>query len=251
MTCDRPIPSTETVTHETATQYALPLVVRVERAAPPNRTDALEGAARAVLCFLTDPRATDGEWTAAVRAWENARIRKVVRRARGAAWQRALALPGITITHGTAQIRVFPPVPTDDWPADLARLQVSGTEFEDPGPPGDPGRDTPVLWLNPRLPMTAGKAMAQAGHAAQLAWWGLEPPDRSEWRELDFDLAVRTADAGRWAELLGSGLPVVRDGGFTEVAPGSCTVVADLPALRSQRPGGTERPGRTARLGRS
>lgn len=234
--------------HETATQYALPLVVRVERATPPKRTDALEGAARAVLFFLTDPRATDGEWTAAVRAWEDARIRKVVRRARGAAWQRALALPGITITHGTARIRVFPPVPTDDWPADLARLQVSGTEFEDPGPPAEPGEPqagTPVLWLNPTLPMTAGKAMAQAGHAAQFAWWGLEPPDRSEWREHDFDLAVRTADAGRWAELLGSGLPVVRDGGFTEVAPGSCTVVADLPALR---PG---HPGHPARLGRS
>lgn len=245
MTSDRPIP------HEPGTQYALPLVVRVERATPPNRTDALEGAARAVLFFLTDPRATDGEWTAAVRAWEDARIRKVVRRARGAAWQRALALPGITINHGTAQIRVFPPVPTDDWPADLARLQVSGTEFEDPGPPAGPGEPragTPVLWLNPRLPMTAGKAMAQAGHAAQIAWWGLEPPDRSEWRELDFDLAVRAADAGRWAELLGSGLPVVRDGGFTEVAPGSCTVVADLPALRPERPG---RPWRPARLGRS
>lgn len=29
-----------------------------------------------------------------------------------------------------------------------------------------------------------------------------------------------------------SGLPVVRDAGFTEIAPGSCTVVADHPALR-------------------
>ena len=65
-------------------QYALPLVIRVERAAPPARTDALEGAARAVLRFLSDPRVTqdDGEWAAAARAWEDARIRKVVRRAR-------------------------------------------------------------------------------------------------------------------------------------------------------------------------
>lgn len=127
---------------------------------------------------------------------------------------------------------MFPPVPNDDWPAELARLQVSGTELEDPQPPGEVAAGTPVLWLNPGLPMTAGKAMAQAGHAAQLAWWRLEPADRSEWKELDFDLAVRTATAGHWAELLASGLPVVRDGGFTEVAPGSCTVVADLPALR-------------------
>jgi len=231
------------VTPDERPQYALPLVIRVERAAPPTRTDALEGAARAVLCFLTDPRVTgedgaDGEWTAAVRAWEDARIRKVVRRARGAAWQRARTLPGITVTRRTAEIRVYPPVPVDDWPPDLARLQVSGTELEDPEPPGPAPADTPVLWLNPRLPMTAGKAMAQAGHAAQLAWWRLEPPARSEWKDSDFELAVRTAAAERWAELAASGLPVVRDGGFTEVAPGSCTVVADVPALRSARSAG-------------
>jgi peptidyl-tRNA hydrolase len=220
------------LTPEVSEQYALPLVVRVERDAPPARTDALEGAARAVLFFLADPRATDGEWVEAVRAWERARIRKVVRRARGAAWLRALALPGITVSHRTAEVRVFPPVPVDDWPPDLAKLQVSGTDLADPEPPADPDPSAPVLWLNPHLPMTAGKAMAQAGHAAQLAWWRLGPRLRSEWAALDFDLAVRIAAAQRWAELLASGLPVVRDGGFTEVAPGSCTVVADLPVLR-------------------
>jgi peptidyl-tRNA hydrolase len=218
-------------------QYALPLVLRVERAWPPARTDALEGAARAVLWFLADPRVNEpeGEWAPVVRAWEDARIRKVVRRARGAAWERALTLPGITVVHRSAEIRVYPPVPVDDWPPDLARLQVAGTELEDPVPPGEPGGRTPVLWLNPELAMTAGKAMAQAGHAAQLAWWRLGPRARSEWRELDFDLAVRTAAPQRWAELVRSGLPVVRDGGFTEVAPGSCTVVADVPALRAER----------------
>jgi len=216
-------------------QYALPLVIRVERAAPPARTDALEGAARAVLRFLSDPRVTeaDGEWAAAARAWEDARIRKVVRRARGAAWERASALPGITVAHRSAEIRVYPPVPVDEWPADLARLQVSGTDLDDPQAPEAPAAETPVLWLNPGLPMTAGKAMAQAGHAAQLAWWQLSPRAKAEWRDRDFDLAVRVAGREQWAELLASGLPVVTDGGFTEVAPGSATVVADHPALRA------------------
>jgi len=80
--------------------------------------------------------------------------------------------------------------------------------------------------------MTAGKAMAQAGHGAQLAWWGLSVDDRAEWQDRGFDLAVRDAGREQWAELLASGLPVVTDGGFTEVAPGSATVVADHPALR-------------------
>src|SRR3984885_9560670 len=208
-------------------QFALPLVVRVERGDPPTRSDALEGAAAAVLWFLSDPRVTepDGEWAAAARAWEDARIRKVVRRARGAAWERAGALPGISVVRGSAEVRVYPPVPVDEWPADLARLQVSGTDFDDPQAPGEPAAGTPVLWMNPGVPMTAGKAMAQAGHGAQLAWWALSPRTRSEWLDSDFDLAVRTAGKEQWAELLTSGLPVVTDGGFTEVEPGSATVV--------------------------
>jgi peptidyl-tRNA hydrolase len=188
-----------------------------------------------VLWFLADPRvaASDGEWADAVRAWTDGRIRKVVRRARGAAWERASALPGITITQGSAEIRVYPPVPVDEWPPELARLQVAGTELEDPEPPSAVPDATPVLWVNPGLLMTAGKAMAQVGHAAQLAWMRLGASERSDWRDRDFDLAVRTAPPERWASLVTSGLPVVQDGGFTEVAPGSCTVVADLPALRS------------------
>ncbi|WP_320781249.1 aminoacyl-tRNA hydrolase [Streptomyces sp. CRN 30] len=216
-----------------APQFVLPLVVRIERAAPPARTDALETAARAVLVILADGRSHgDGEWARAMRDWQDARIRKVVRRARGAEWRRAEALPGITVTGKTAEVRVFPPVPLDGWPKDLARLQVSGTDLDDPEPPPAADPAGPVLWLSPGLDMSAGKAMAQAGHGAQLAWWELDDGQRAAWRDAGFPLAVRTADPARWERLTAGGLPVVRDAGFTEIAPGSCTVVADHPALR-------------------
>ncbi|WP_190127445.1 peptidyl-tRNA hydrolase [Streptomyces mashuensis] len=218
-----------------APQYVLPLVVRLEKTAPPARTDALETAARAVLVLLSDERATaaDGPWTQAVRDWQDARIRKVVRRARGAEWRKASALEGITVPGRTAEVRVYPPVPLDGWPKELVKLQVSGTDLDDPEPPAAPEPGLPVLWLNPELDMSAGKAMAQAGHGAQLAWWALDAAEREAWRAAGFALAVRTADPARWAELTSSGLPVVRDAGFTEIAPGSCTIVADHPALRT------------------
>jgi peptidyl-tRNA hydrolase len=127
---------------------------------------------------------------------------------------------------------VFPPVPLDGWPKDLARLQVSGTDLDDPEPPAKADPAVPVLWLNPDLDMSAGKAMAQAGHGAQLAWWELSDEERTAWRDAGFPLAVRSADPERWGRLTTSGLPLVRDAGFTEIAPGSCTVVADHPALR-------------------
>ncbi|MGW3012204.1 aminoacyl-tRNA hydrolase [Streptomyces sp. NPDC001219] len=221
---------------DAAPQFVLPLVVRIERDAPPARTDALETAARAVLVLLSDERsAGDGAWAAAVRDWQDARIRKVVRRARRAEWRRAGALPGITVTGREAEVRVFPPVPLDGWPKDLARLQVSGTELDDPQPPAPPAAG-PVLWFNPDLEMSAGKEMAQAGHAAQLAWWDLSTDERAAWRTAGFPLAVRTAEPTQWKALTRSGLPAVHDAGFTEVAPGSCTVIADHPTLRNALP---------------
>lgn len=223
----------EPTSRDLAPQYVLPLVVRLEKAAPPARTDALETAARAVLVMLSDERSLgEGEWAQAVRDWQDARIRKVVRRARGAEWRRAEALPGITVTGKSAEVRVFPPVPLDGWPKDLAKLQVSGTELDDPEPPAAPDPAGPVLWMSPEVEMSAGKAMAQAGHGAQLAWWELPDEERAAWRDAGFPLAVRTAEPGHWRELTRSRLPLVRDAGFTEIAPGSCTVVADHPALR-------------------
>ncbi|MFC5835618.1 peptidyl-tRNA hydrolase [Nonomuraea insulae] len=206
--------------------YVLPLVVRIERATPPERTDALEAAAMAVLSLLDDP----GEWTGELHAWQSTgKIRKVVRRARGAEWRRAVGLPGRTIEHRTAEVRVHPPVPLDDWPRDLARLQVSGTELADTVAPGPAA--PPILWANPALEMSAGKAMAQAGHAAQLAWWASDAGERAAWREHGLALSVRTAAAPDFEARVAAGLPVVRDAGFTEIEPGSCTFVADAPWL--------------------
>ena len=216
-----------------APQFVLPLVVRIERDAPPARTDALETAARAVLVMLSDERSLgDGEWAEVMRDWQDARIRKVVRRARGSEWRRAEALPGITVTGKSAEVRVFPPVPLDGWPKELAKLQVSGTDLDDPEPPVAADATAPVLWLNPDLDMSAGKAMAQTGHGAQLAWWELSDEEKTAWRDAGFPLAVRSATPDRWSELTTSGLPLVRDAGFTEIAPGSATVMAEHPALR-------------------
>ncbi|MFD4582209.1 peptidyl-tRNA hydrolase [Streptomyces sp. NPDC058423] len=221
----------EPTPRDEAPQFVLPLVVRIERNAPPSRTDALETAARAVVVMLSDERSSgDGEWAARVRDWQDARIRKVVRRARGAEWRKASELPGITVTGDGAEVRVFPPVPLDGWPRELSKLQVSGTELEDPEePPGDVAPGHALIWLNPELRMSTGKEMAQVGHGAQLLWWDMDEAERTAWRDAGFPLAVRTAAADRWSELAASGLPTVRDAGFTEIAPGSVTVVADHP----------------------
>lgn len=128
---------TEPTARDEAPQFVLPLVVHIEKTDPPARTDALRTAARAVLTMLSDERSLgEGEWAQLMRDWQDARIRKVVRRARGAEWRKASALPGITVTGEQAEVRVFPPVPLDGWPKELAKLQVSGTDLDDPEPCG-------------------------------------------------------------------------------------------------------------------
>ncbi|MFI5690302.1 aminoacyl-tRNA hydrolase [Kribbella sp. NPDC051586] len=221
-------------------EQVLTLVVRVEKNARPAQTDALETAARAVLAILADERSYgEGEWAEAMTSWQDDRIRKIVKRARGTEWRRAETLPGITV-HGrgvgaeetaAAEVRVFPPTGVDVVPAEIANLQVSGTDFVDAGELPSVEAGVPVLWVNPELEMSSGKAMAQCGHAAQLSWWALSDEARKEWQASDFALAVRTATRARWSELLASDRPVVQDAGFTEIAPGSHTVIADHPQL--------------------
>ena len=204
------------------TELVLPLVVRIERDAPPTRTDALEAAARAVLFMLTTD---EPDWATAVAVWNGERIRKVVRRARGAEWRRAHDVGGLDVEHRTAQVRAYPPIPLDAWPPELARLQVRGTELDDPVPPAPPDPGLPVVLLSPYAEMTAGKAMAQAGHAAQLGYRSLSADARASWQALGYDLAVRDTSPAQWQAALAAGAPVVHDGGFTEVEPGTATAL--------------------------
>ncbi len=202
---------------------AMPVVLRLERP-PAARTPVLEAAAAAALALCLDLRAEPGgEWHEAVDLWVASRIRKIARRARGAHWEAVQELPGVTCRVGDGEARALLPGPVDDVPRALSRLQIGGTDLEadEPGPP-PPG--VPVIWVNAALRMTVGKAAAQVGHASMLfagAHALTEVPP----------FAVRDASPQRWAELSAAverGEAVaVRDGGFTEVAPGTMTCITD------------------------
>lgn len=221
---------------------AMPVLLRVERATPPTRTDLLEAAAAAALAVCVDPRAEpDGEWHDDLVAWTSMHIRKVARRARGAHWLAVADLPGRTIAVGGAEVRALVPGLVGEMPKEVTRLQITGSDLpaDDPGPAAP---DRPVLWLNPAVPMTVGKAAAQVGHgtmllAALLAADGRDT-ELADWAAKDCRCAVRTATAAQWARLRladplvawrDRGVVLVRDAGFTEVAPGTVTIAAHWP----------------------
>lgn len=225
-----PAPLTAHPDPEGQAPWALQLVVRVERTDPPTRTAACEAAAVAVVTLVHDERAQPGgPWAAAVTRWTDGRIRKHCRRARGAAWDKVQDQPGVTVEVGGVQVRAVVPGPTDQIPRDLAKLQLSGTELEDPDVVESVtavvgGPVVVSISADPVLPF--GKAAAAAGHAAQVAALQMAPERLSAWADQGYPVIVEHPDTHAWNALLTDAPVRIVDAGFTAVAPGTTTATA-------------------------
>lgn len=217
----------------------MPIVLHIPKVDPPSRTDLLEAAATSCVTLCFDDRVgidddgAPGPWHDNFWAWIDSRIRKVSRRARGAAWSSAQDVDGITIDVNGAQARALVPGPVGELDPRIKKLQIGGTDLEH-DEPGPPSTDVPVLWIDSRLEMTVGKAAAQVGHASMLLAAALDKNSARTWAGNGFRCHVRDADPRTWKRLaarVDAGRAVaVRDAGFTEVAPGSKTVIAVPPA---------------------
>jgi peptidyl-tRNA hydrolase len=236
--------TTDTADEDPASVRAMPLILRVERDAVPPRSALLEAAASAAVALCLDERSQPGgPWHSEVQLWLAGRIRKVTRRARGAHWIAVSNLPGVTVEHHGVQVRALVPWPVADTPRTVTRLQVGGTDVP-PDDPGPPPEGLPVLWLTPEPVMTTGKAAAQVGHAAMLLAALLaadgQAAELDRWAADGYRCAVRPASVHQWTGLAMGyrpdqawrerGVVVVRDAGFTEVAPGTVTVAAQRAA---------------------
>lgn len=211
---------------------AMQMVLRIEKSTPPARADLLIAAARAVTLLCLDERAGgDGPWSAPMDAWCNARIRKIARRARASHWQAAQEVWGVTAVTNGVSARALVPGRVGDVDPRIKRLQIGGTEVAGDLPDAPTGTaGVLVLWINPGLEMTVGKTAAQVGHGAMLGV-ALMSGDRAQsWYDADCPIEVCAADDPTWTELLAAAgdarTVAVRDAGFTEIEPGSVTVIA-------------------------
>lgn len=212
------------------------MAARVEKIDPPLLDDVFAGAALGVIALLDDHRSLPGgEWHDEVTAWNGARIRKIMRRARASEWDRAQTVPGLTIAHRTAEVRVFVPGVVDEAPRELRKLQIQSTPLDEPEQVSEltaPADPTLTVLLNPSVEMSWGKRGAQVAHAAQRCWQRFERKDRLDWNAANRPVRVLTPTHGLWDELLPTMTTTIKDGGFTEIAPGTLTAAA---ALRRSR----------------
>ncbi len=211
---------------------ALQLAARVEKIDPPLLEHIFGAAALGVVALLDDQRSLPGgEWHDQVAAWNGSRIRKIMRRARASAWERAQAVPGLTIRHGTAEVRVFVPGVVEEAPPELSKLQIKSTPLDEPArierldTVNDP---TLTVLLNPAVEMSWGKRGAQVAHAAQRCWENFDRRDRLDWNAAGRPVRVFTPTTELWNRELDKMSTTIRDGGFTEIAPGTLTAAAEL-----------------------
>lgn len=209
------------------TVQAMQIALHVPKPDRPRRDELLAAAAQAVVAVCLDPRAgQNGAWHDALGQWYSHRIRKIARRARGAGWDNVQALPGCTATVGGASARAFIPSAVADVPHLIAKLQIRGTELP-VDEQSQPDASIPLIAVDAELEMTAGKAAAQAGHGSMLLAAAMSGEHVSAWAADGFPLQVREIPRAEFAQLATDPAAVaVQDSGFTEVAPGSTTVVA-------------------------
>jgi peptidyl-tRNA hydrolase len=200
-------------------------VVRKDVALTLQQAMALAGAA-AVRC--SDELRADARFADAFRGW-SARPRKVALRASAEELDELRAeLPGAYLEPG---LLCLPPMRKSGRPRLLTELRP----FTDPPrpkePPEPPPADTALVYvIRPGVIRTTGKAMAQAGHAAQMAVERFG--DRlAGWRAAGMPGRVEEVDDATWDRLRREpGAVVVTDAGLTQVEAGTETVIALPPA---------------------
>lgn len=214
----------------------------------PGENDVFEALSVALVTMLS--QCSDDEHVMRrVRQWCSSRIRKVVKRASGAKWNRLLqealtpirpeegaeATEALSPFHGavlvsdagptSASVLVLAPMRTSAQPKSLRRLQVSGLNL-DRAVWKEPPRG-PVLRvvIDEGVEMTSGKAIAQAGHAIQLAFRHLDDEAYGKWAAAGFHVDVSYGDVAGMSMARKPDV-LVTDAGFTEVRAGTRTCAA-------------------------
>lgn len=214
--------------------WALQLAARVEKVDPPATATICAAAALATIELLGDPRSQpDGEWHEAVAAWNGARIRKIVRRGRASAWQRAQVPDGVTVAHDGAEVRAFVPSPMNQAPEALAKLQIQSSPL-DAIERVDRAPDVAGLLIavTPHVDMSWGKQAAQCAHAGQWAWMRSSSEVVHSWDAAGRPITVIHPTEALWAQLVEDAPIQIHDGGFTEIPAGTKTALAWWADLR-------------------
>lgn len=184
--------------------------------------DILQASSHALIQLLSSD---DESVVEVVREWTAGRIRKIVKRARGAAWNKTEALESTHFVgeHNGVKVLVFAPMRLSEQPKEVKRLQVTGLDSNDYSSVEHASAHL-LVKVNESLSMSTGKVVAQVGHAVQLFLMRGNTEQIKDWKGNGCRLRVIRAE--NLDETTTTGI-VVHDAGFTEVPSGSLTATAE------------------------
>ena len=162
----------------------------------------------------------DDRWRDGFEDWWRHSFRKVCLRAEPREWEELRELDHERV----GDVACLPPLRRSVRDRVLVRMQTLSDEAGELPPLDGDDRGELTLVVASDLGMSAGKTLAQIGHAALMA-------DLDTAGDRGLDLRVVGQGSDGWSALAESAEAVVRDGGLTEIAPGSETVLV----LRAQR----------------
>lgn len=193
--------------------YSLPIAVRVEKNTDYSEEDAFIAVSKAIVSMFNSDK-----WQVSVENWMKGRIRKVVRKARGVAWDKLFALDHIYVKHNNVEVLIFEPYRLDSVvPNEIKKLQVQGIDFISSKPTVSSGFRLAIS-VNPEIKMSSGKAMAQIGHGAQIAILKSSPTVLEKWLNDGCKVSIEP-----WDTLPDNSFQIF-DAGLTEIPAGSLTV---------------------------
>jgi len=152
----------------------------------------------------------DERWRDGFENWRRHSFRKVCLRAEPREWEAMRELDHERV----GDVACLPPLRRSARDRVLVQMQVLSDEASElPRPPVElPAGITLVVATD--LGMSAGKTLAQIGHGALMA---VADPE--------LEVSVVGATGAEWEQLALKARAVVRDGGLTELPPGSETVL--------------------------
>lgn len=179
------------------------------------------------VAFYTGAGRLSKERTEYYEQWSLGEHRKVVRRARGALWEKLLAENSEYFHYalsGNVEVLIMPPMPMSEISKNIRKAQVSGlVTLPDNSSFATHAEPLLSIYTNSEVPMSPGKRAAAVGHITQLMMEKLDEEDYVEWLESGFE--IRVSSLGNMETNVSLSSVFVQDNGHTEVAPGTLTAM--------------------------
>lgn len=183
--------------------------------------DAVRAVALAsVMAYALHPE--EPQWD----RWLSGPFAKSVRRAKKRGPFEAVAAISAARVHvGEAEAAAFIPTTYPEMDPALAKLQVSGTNFERTGRWVAPAVEGgPRMFVNESLGMSTGKTAAQAAHGL-FAWYErLDYDRRTAWVEAGAPFSLTSVPEDQFTGVANDAYVLIEDAGRTEIKKDSATV---------------------------